>query len=73
MKNAVFWDVALRRSCENRYLGTANATPRLRIISTLKMEEAHSPKPMFPQDLYIATVQKAAILILYSICSLVGD
>jgi hypothetical protein len=74
MKNVVFWDVVLCRSCVNRCFG---GTYRLQLqlqspahtgsllvdFSTLKMEAICSPKRQLTQDLHSATSQKTTFFI----------
>jgi hypothetical protein len=56
MKNVIFWDVALCRSCVGASASLAN-------FATLKMEAIHSSETsVSTQDLHSATSQKTTFL-----------
>jgi hypothetical protein len=79
MKNVVFWDVALFRSCVNRRFGRTYLTGgsvcshllmlvhRSRIFLPWRWKRYIPPKRRLTQDLHIATSQKTTFLIAVSV------
>jgi hypothetical protein len=77
LKNAVFWDVALCRSCINRRFGgtlivttvkTSNLTRKLKFLTEIEHEHIYSfYMKLYPNILKIINIATAKSLILYGV------